>query len=86
MTQLSTITARIDPILKTEVESIFHDMNLSINEAINLFFVQVKHCRSLPFDPEIPNEETVKAINEARKGIGLIVCENEDDMFEKLGI
>ncbi len=86
MTELSTITAKIDPKLKAEVESIFHEMNLSLNEAINLFFVQVKYCRALPFESEIPNEETVKAINEARKGIGMVVCEDEDDMFKKLGI
>jgi len=86
MAQLSTITAKIDPVLKTEVESIFQEMNLSIDEAINLFFIQVKRYRTLPFELEIPNEETVKAINEARKGIDLVVCEDENDMFKKLGI
>ncbi len=84
--ELSIITATIDPILKSEVEGIFKKLDLSLNEAINLFFVQVKHCRTLPFETEIPNKETLKAIDEARKGIGLVVCENEDDMFEKLGI
>lgn len=86
MIELSTITAKIDPKLKAEVENIFHEMNLSLNEAINLFFVQVKYCGTLPFESETPNKETVRAINEARKGIGLAVCENEDDMFKKLGI
>ncbi|MEZ4524983.1 MAG: hypothetical protein R2941_03575 [Desulfobacterales bacterium] len=38
MAELSTITAKIDPKLKAEAESIFHEMNLSLNEAINLFF------------------------------------------------
>jgi DNA-damage-inducible protein J len=86
MAELSTITAKIDPILKAEVETIFQKMDLSINEAINLFFVQVKHSGTLPFGLEIPNEETIRAINNARKGIDLVVCENEDDMFKKLGI
>ncbi|MDM8544794.1 type II toxin-antitoxin system RelB/DinJ family antitoxin [Desulfococcaceae bacterium HSG9] len=86
MKQLSTITAKIDPTLKADVEVIFKELNLSTNEAINLFFIHVKGCRSLPFDSEIPNEETKKALDEAEKGIDLIVCENEDDMFKKLGI
>jgi len=86
MEQLSTITARIDPALKADVEVIFKELNLSVNEAISLFFIQVRHHRNLPFDSEIPNEETAKALDEAEKGIGLIVCENEDDMFGKLGI
>ncbi|CAN2039658.1 DNA-damage-inducible protein J [Candidatus Magnetomoraceae bacterium gMMP-15] len=86
MEQLSTITAKIDPVLKADVEVIFKELNLSVNEAINLFFIHVKGHRNLAFDSKIPNEETVKAIDEAKKGIDLIVCENEDDMFKKLGI
>jgi len=84
--KLSTITAMIDPILKSEVEGIFKELGLSLNEAINMFFVQVKHCRTLPFETKVPNAETMKTIDEARKGIGLVMCENEDDMFQKLGI
>ena len=37
MKQLSTITARIDPTLKADVEVIFKELNLSVNEAINFF-------------------------------------------------
>jgi len=86
MIKLSTITTTVDPILKTEVEDIFKELGLSLNEAINLFFVQVKYCKTLPFETTVPNAETIKTINEARKGIGMVICENEDDMFKKLGI
>ncbi len=30
-------------------------------------------------------EETLKAIDEAEKGIDLVVCDNAEDMFKKLG-
>ncbi|MBF0202743.1 MAG: type II toxin-antitoxin system RelB/DinJ family antitoxin [Desulfamplus sp.] len=86
MDKLSTITAKIDPILKAEVEIIFQDMDLSMNDAINLFLVQVKRCNALPFETGVPNKQTDEAINQARKGIDMIVCDNENDMFKKLGI
>lgn len=86
MVELSTITAKIDPILKAEVESIFQNMDLSMNDAITLFLVQVQRCKTLPFESELPNDQTVKAINEAREGVNMVVCENEDEMFKKLGI
>jgi antitoxin component of RelBE/YafQ-DinJ toxin-antitoxin module len=38
------------------------------------------------FDTRIPNEETLKAIDEAEKGIGLIERNDVDDLFRKLGI
>ena len=86
MSKTATITAEIDPILKTEVEDIFRELGLTPSEALDLFFQQVKRYHRLPFDTEIPNEETEQAIYEAERGIDLVVCENADDMFKKLGI
>lgn len=86
MAKMSTVTAKIDPVLKAEVENIFQGMNLSVNQAINLFFVYVQQSKSLPFESEIPNEKTIKAINTAREGVDLIACENVENMFKKLGI
>ena len=34
----------------------------------------------------IPNEETLKAINEAEKGMDLIECDDADDLFRRVGI
>ena len=86
MEQLSIITAKTDPALKADAEVIFKELGMSLDEAINLFLIQVKHHRTLPFDFEMPNEETARALNEAENDIDMIVCENEDDMFKKLGI
>ena len=73
-------------MVNNEVENIFQGMNLSVNEAINLFFVYVQNCKTLPFESETPNEKTINAINATRQGIDLTVCENAEDMFKKLGI
>jgi len=32
-----------------------------------------------------PNKETAKAIEEARKGEGIVRCKDVDDLFDKLG-
>lgn len=37
-------------------------------------------------EEHIPNAETRQAIYEAEQGKNLIVCENADDLFKKLGI
>ena len=34
----------------------------------------------------IPNDETIKAIEETRKGKNLVNCKDINDLFEKLGI
>jgi len=86
MSKTATITAEIDPILKDEVENIFKELGITTTEAIDAFYYQIKRYRRLPFDVENPNEETLKAIDEAEKGIDLVVCENAEDMFKKLGI
>ena len=35
-------------------------------------------------DLSLPNKETAKAIEEARKGEGIVRCKDVDDMFDKL--
>lgn len=42
MSKTATITAKIDSILKTEVEDIFRELGITTTEAIDLFYHQVK--------------------------------------------
>jgi hypothetical protein len=37
-------------------------------------------------DLKVPNEETAKAIEQAIRGEGTMVCKNIEDMFDKLDI
>lgn len=86
MSKTAMIRARTEPELKEDVEHIFHMLGLSCSEAINLFYQQVKLNRGLPFEVKIPNAVTVKAIEDAEKGIGVHECETVDELFEDLGI
>ena len=42
-----------------------------MGEAVNIFLNQVTLNKGLPFEVKIPNDETKKAIEDARKGINM---------------
>jgi len=86
MAKDAMIRARTRPELKTEVEAIFKELGLSVTEAINLFFTQVKIHSGLPFEVKLPNKLTIKTFNDTDMGKDIVKCENEEDMFQKLGI
>ena len=86
MGKTSTIRARIEPDLKDRAEHIFHQLGLTTTQAITLFYKQVELKKGLPFDIAIPNEITRQTFNDTDDGRNLIICDNTDDMFKKLGI
>ena len=86
MGKTSTIRARIEPDLKGKAEQIFRQLGLTTTQAITLFYKQVELKNGLPFDVAIPNEVTCKTFSDTDAGRDLIICEDTDDMFKKLGI
>ncbi len=86
MYKTSSVRARIEPDLKNKVEKVFHDLGLSTTQAITLFFKQVELRNGLPFDVIIPNETTRRTFGDSESGRNLVVCEDSEDMFRKLGI
>ena len=64
---------KIDPALKKESQELFDSFGLSLSAAINLFLRQAVREQAIPFriGNPIPNAETIKAIEDARNGIGL---------------
>jgi DNA-damage-inducible protein J len=86
MGKTSTIRARIEPDLKGKAEHIFQKLGLTTTQAITLFYRQVELRKGLPFDVAIPNETTLKTFSDTDAGRDLIICNNTDDIFKKLGI
>jgi len=86
MSKTSTVHARIEPDLKNETEELFHKLGLSVTQAITLFYKQVQMRKGLPFDVIIPNETTRMTFKHTDAGQNLTVCEDADDMFDKLGL
>ena len=80
------IRARVDPVLKEEVEDVLEQLGLSPTEAITLFYQQVKLRQGLPFEVRIPNEVTRRTFAETDAGENIVRCKNADDMFTQLGI
>ncbi len=86
MGKTSTIRARIEPDLKGRAEEIFRKLGLTTTQAITLFYKQVELRNGLPFDVAIPNEITRRTFSDTDAGRDLIVCDDTNDMFKKLGI
>jgi DNA-damage-inducible protein J len=61
----------LDKEAKEKAKEIFSQLGLSLSEAVNIFLIQSVYKKGLPFPIEIPNEETKRAIDNARKGKNL---------------
>ena len=86
MTKTSTISARIDPDLKSKVDQVFKDLGLTTAQAITLFYKQVELQQGLPFTVKIPTDTTRKALEDARLRRNLETFDRAEDLFEDLGI
>jgi len=86
MSKTATIRARIQPELKDKVEHVFRKLGLTTTQAITLFYKQVEMRNGLPFEVAIPTEVTRRTFDDTDAGRHLIVCEDADDMFRKLGV
>ena len=72
MTQ-SNISIRIDEKLKQKFDSLCEELGLTMSAAINMFVKAVVREQRIPFELSLntPNAETLKAIEDVEKGIGL---------------
>ena len=62
------VQARIDGKIKEEAATVLAAMGLTVSDAVRLMLTRVAQDRELPFEPLIPNEETIAAMQEYRKG------------------
>jgi DNA-damage-inducible protein J len=68
MTENSVVRARIDEVTKTEAAAVLATMGLSLSDAFRLLLKRVAAEKALPFEPLVPNAETVEAMKAARRG------------------
>ena len=64
MEKAATITMRIEPVLKAQVEDILRLNGLTPAQAIRIFYTQISMHHGLPFEVKIPNTSTREAIEE----------------------
>ena len=91
MAKTAAINMRIDPEIKSDAESIFASLGLTLAEAINVFLHKSIMEGGLPFDVRQPryNLATERAMKEARDIMsGKVEAESytsAEDLFDALG-
>ena len=68
MTANAVVRARIDEHIKEEASAVLASMGLTISDAFRLLLTRVANEKALPFEPLVPNQKTIEAMKEARRG------------------
>ena len=76
----AVVRARIDARVKEEATAIYAAAGLTLSDAFRMMLMRTVAERALPFEPLMPNAETVEAIKAARKGEVVKVGSIEDLM------
>ena len=62
------VRARIDSKTKKEAAAVLATIGLTVSDAFRLLMVKVAMEKALPFEPLIPNAETIAAMEAVRRG------------------
>jgi DNA-damage-inducible protein J len=68
MSSNSVVRARIDERTKRKAAAVLGAMGLTVSDAFRLMMVRIAKDKALPFEPLVPNSETIEAMKEARRG------------------
>jgi DNA-damage-inducible protein J len=68
MTENAVVRARIDQRIKNEATAVLGAMGLSVSDAFRLMMVRIAKEKRLPFEPLVPNDETIAAMKAVRRG------------------
>ncbi|MQT75634.1 MULTISPECIES: type II toxin-antitoxin system RelB/DinJ family antitoxin [Pseudomonas] len=68
MSTNSVVRARIDEHIKEEAAAVLATMGLTVSDAFRMMMTRIAQEKALPFEPLVPNAETVAAMKEARRG------------------
>lgn len=68
MSSNAVVRARIDEHIKEEASIVLASMGLTISDAFRLLLTRVAKEKALPFEPLVPNAETIAVMKEARRG------------------
>jgi len=68
MAENTVVRARIDEATKSEAAAVLAAMGLSVSDAFRMLLKRVAADKALPFEPLVPNAETVEAMRSARRG------------------
>ena len=68
MSNTAVARARIDEPTLKEAAVVLKAIGLTVSDAFRLLLTRVAAEKALPFEPLVPNAETIKAMKAARRG------------------
>jgi DNA-damage-inducible protein J len=83
MTANAVVRARIDEHVKEEASIVLASMGLTVSDAFRIMMIRIAREKALPFEPLVPNEQTMAAMREARVG-GLKRFDSISDLMNDL--
>ena len=84
---MATINVNVDEKIKEQAKETLDFLGTNFTNVINMLLRQIILTESIPFEIKVPklNAETIKAIEDAEKGIGLSKgYTNLDEMWKDL--
>ena len=79
----AVVRARIDEQVKEEASVVLEAMGLTVSDAFRILLTRIAREKALPFEPWVPNAETIEAMKEARRG-KLPTFDSVDDLMADL--
>jgi DNA-damage-inducible protein J len=83
MTEHAVVRARIDQRIKDEAAAVLGAMGLTVSDAFRLLMVRIAKEKALPFEPLVPNAETIEAMKAARRG-ELVTVSSPEELLASL--
>ena len=68
MASNTIVRARIDEETRNEAAAVLAAMGLTVSDAFRMLLIRIAREKALPFEPLVPNEETIEAMRAARRG------------------
>jgi len=79
----TVVRARIDEHVKEEAAAVLATIGLTVSDAFRLMMMRIARDKALPFQPLIPNAETVEAMKAVRRG-DVTTVHSVDELFASL--
>jgi DNA-damage-inducible protein J len=83
MSANAVVRARIDEHIKEEASAVLASMGLTVSDAFRMLLTKIAKEKALPFEPLVPNKETIAAMRAARQG-KLKTVKKVDDLLDSL--
>ena len=78
----TVVRARIDQKIKDDAGAVLASIGLTASDAFRMMMMRIAAEKRLPFEPLVPNAETIEAMKAARAGDLVTVGGVDDLMFD----